>query len=140
MEIYSLFGNGTYFNAATLERGLNEILKIFLPEGANKAGAYDWDGTPLTAAQLWEKYFADDPGILEEYLRAIKKAATEEKPPEIRPESGKGINGDISKPKAGIIKEIEKEVAPPKNRTFTGFLRMPLFLAEICSKGTSRNS
>lgn len=109
-EIYSLFANRTYFNTTTLERGLNEILKIFLPEEANGSRVCGWDGTPLTSAQLWEKYFANDPGILEEYLRALQKEANGEKPPEIYPESGKDVNGHIFKPKAGTIEEIEKEV------------------------------
>lgn len=38
-RIYVLFGNDAYFNAALLEKRLNEVLKIFTKGGANVLGA-----------------------------------------------------------------------------------------------------
>lgn len=102
-RIYGLFGNDTYFNAAFLEKRLNEVLKIFTKGEAN---IRDRDGAPLTAAQLWEKYFANDPGILREYLSAQQKAATEEKAPKICAESEMAVNVDIFKPKQPKIEDI----------------------------------
>lgn len=114
-EIYSLFKNGTYFNAVILESRLNDLLKIFLPEEANTGvGVFDWDGTPLTAAQLWEKYYARNPGILEEYLRTLEMTATEEQPQKVCPESETGGKGHISAKKGGKLEDFEKPPDIPR--------------------------
>jgi len=100
--IYSLFEKGTYFNAVLLERGLNEVLKIF----ATDAGVYDWDGKPLTAAQLWEKYYALDPGILREYLNSLKIAPLPEGGEKISSKEEKPHIADFFKANKGKIEEM----------------------------------
>ena len=106
--IISLFEKGVYFNAAILEKRLNQALTIFRPEGGIQVGVYDWDGTPLTATRLWEKYYSKGTGVLAEYQTAPQTAPIEESSEEIHPENEKGHNRCISGENAPKIEDFRK--------------------------------
>jgi len=105
IPIYTLFEKGLYFNAQILEQRFVEALKIFRPE---EACIKDYDGTPLTAAQLWEKYYSKGTGVLAEYQPTPQTTPTEESGGKIQPISETGVIGHISGENAPKIEGFGK--------------------------------
>lgn len=104
--ICRIFENAQYFNAAIFEKRLNRVLKLLFPEGESAGGAHDWDGTPLTAGQLWDKYYSNESDIWKQYLKSLQKAPIAESEEKKYGISENPTSTIFSKPKEPQIEEI----------------------------------
>ena len=105
-RVCTLFENAGIFSADTLEKRLNALLKMTAQEGGN-TGVFDWDGTPLTAAQLWERYFIPkQTDSLRGYLNGEQKTQNAENSEKNTRENKTPVFEGISGEKAVKIEEI----------------------------------